>query len=81
MFVCYLAFAFAMQFSMEIMYHIHIDNLFLMNVFVIGQMILLGIFYYSILKLKSQKIFVKYGLVITLLILGFEFFIDSTQFF
>jgi hypothetical protein len=79
-FICYLFFAFIMQFSMEWMYHLKLDNLFVINIFVIGQMILLSLFYASILKLKSQKKIVKWSLCFALLILIIQFFIDYKQF-
>lgn len=79
-FVSYLAFIFIMQISLELMYRLEINNLFAVNIFFIGQMILLGLFYNSLLPIKSQKIFVKISLVIALLFLFVEFVIDSNQF-
>jgi len=79
-FVIYLAFAFVMQISMEILYHLHMNNLFLVNVFIIGQTILLGLFYNSIFKLKTQKKFVLISLSIALLILAIQFIMDWNQF-
>jgi hypothetical protein len=69
-----------MQFSMEWMYHLKLDNLFVVNIFVIGQMILLSLFYASILKLKSQVKVVKWSLCFALLILSIQFFVDPKQF-
>lgn len=65
---------------MELMYHLRFNNLFLINIFFIGQMILLGLFYNSILKLKSQKLFVKLSLCLTLLVLVAQFMMDYSQF-
>lgn len=79
-FVSYLAFAFVMQFSMELMYHLRLNNLFVVNIFFIGQMILLGLFYNSLLEIKSQKIFVKTSLAIALLVLVIQFVMDSSEF-
>ncbi|TDO68797.1 hypothetical protein EV143_11918 [Flavobacterium chryseum] len=79
-FVSYLAFAFVMQFSMELMYHLRMNNLFVVNIFFIGQMILLGLFYNSLLEIKSQKIFVKTSLAIALLVLVIQFVMDSSEF-
>lgn len=79
-FMVYLVFLFVMQFSMEIMYHLKINNLFAVNIFFIGQMILLGLFYNSLFSIKSQKIFVKSSLLISLIILVFQFALDSSQF-
>lgn len=80
-FVSYLAFSFVMQFSMELIYSLHMSNLVVVNIFVIGQMLFLGLFYYSILKLKIQKLLVKIGLLFTLLILGIQFYIYPELFF
>ncbi|AXB55111.1 hypothetical protein HYN86_00190 [Flavobacterium fluviale] len=79
-FVCYLGFSCLMQFSMEVMYHYRMNNLFLVNIFIIGQMIILGLFYDSLFSLKSQKKFVKISLLVALLILGIQFVMDWNQF-
>lgn len=79
-FVSYLAFSWVLQFSMEIIYSYGLNNLFLVNIFFIGQMILLGLFYNSLFHLKAQKKFVKATLIIALLILSVQFVIDSSQF-
>jgi hypothetical protein len=79
-FVSYLAFCFAMQFTMELMYHLGMTNLVVVNIFFIGQMILLGIFYNSLTKVKSQKIFIKISLMAALLVLAVQFGIDSSEF-
>lgn len=79
-FVSYLAFSCVLQFSMEIIYSYGLNNLFLVNIFFIGQMILLGLFYNSLFHLKAQKKFVKATLIIALLILSVQFVIDSSQF-
>lgn len=79
-FVSYLAFCFAMQFTMELMYHLGMTNLVVVNIFFIGQMILLGIFYNSLTQIKSQKIFIKISLVIALLVLAIQFSMDSREF-
>ena len=78
--VSYLAFAFVMQCSLELLYRIEINNLFAVNIFFIGQMILLGLFYNSLLPIKSQKIFVKSALVIAIFLLAGQFVMDSSQF-
>ncbi|QSW87733.1 hypothetical protein J0383_15775 [Flavobacterium endoglycinae] len=80
-FVCYLAFSFTMQFSMELLYHLGIKNLIVVNLFFIGQMILLGMFYNSLMQIKSQKIFVKSCLAVGLLVLTTQLIIDSAEFF
>jgi len=79
-FVSYLAFAFLMQISMETLFHLKMNNLFLVNTFFIGQMIFLGLFYYSILKIKIQKQFVKVSLIVALLVLTIQFINDPQEF-
>lgn len=79
-FVAYLAFAFLMQFSMEIMYFLRMKNQFVINIFFAGQMILLGLFYNSLLQIKNQKIFVQTTLAVSLLIFGFQLVLDPYQF-
>ncbi|SFD87067.1 hypothetical protein [Flavobacterium phragmitis] len=79
-FVSYLFFSFLMQISMELIYHLGLNNLFLVNVFFLGQMILLGLFYDSLFYIKTQKIFVRTTLVIAVLILAIQFIMDSGQF-
>ncbi|MFC0780884.1 hypothetical protein [Flavobacterium sp. HJSW_4] len=79
-FVTYLFFAFSMQISMELLYHLHFNNLFLVNIFIIGQMILLGLFYNSLIKVKRQKIFVKSILLIGILIFCVQFLIEPAEF-
>ncbi|TDW47418.1 hypothetical protein EV144_105445 [Flavobacterium sp. 270] len=78
--MCYLAFLVLVQFSMELIFHLGKNNLFLTNVYFIGQMVLLGLFYHAILKSKSQKIFVLSSLSVALLALVIQYVFDSTQF-
>jgi len=79
-FVLYLAFITILQFCMELMYHLRMNNLFFVNIFFVGQMVLLGLFYHSILKLKTQRLFVKLGLGLALLVLAVQFMMDYSQF-
>jgi hypothetical protein len=79
-FVIYLVFAFTMQISMELLYHLHFNNLFLVNIFLIGQMILLGLFYNSLIKIKNQKIFVKSILSAGILIFCIQFLLEPKEF-
>ncbi|NWL03431.1 hypothetical protein DM790_21610 [Flavobacterium collinsii] len=79
-FVCYLAFAFLMQISMETLFHLKMNNLFLVNTFFIGQMILLGLFYHSILKIKIQKQFLKVSLILALFVLMIQFINTPQEF-
>ena len=69
-----------MQFFMEVMYFLRMNNLFAINIFFIGQMILLGLFYHSLLPIKSQKIFVKASLFVALSILAVQFIMEPVQF-
>ncbi|WP_125723410.1 hypothetical protein [Flavobacterium ustbae] len=79
-FVAYLVFAFIMQMSMELLYHLHFNNLFLVNIFIIGQMVLLGFFYNSLIKIKSQKLFVKSILSVGIVIFCVQFFLEPKEF-
>lgn len=79
-FVAYLAFCFAMQFTMELLYHLSMTNLIVLNTFFIGQMVLLGIFYNSLTTIRIQKIFIKISLIIALLVLVIQFSMDSSEF-
>lgn len=79
-FLWYLVFSCTMQYSMEIMYYLHKSNLFLANIFIIGQLILLGLFYNSLFTLKSQKKFVGISLCVALLVLAIQLIMDWSQF-
>lgn len=65
----YLGFSFLVQFGMELLYHMKMNNLLLMNLFFMGQMVLLGLFYRSLYKQETQKRFVLIALGFALLIL------------
>lgn len=80
-FVSYLAFSFLLQIYMEIIYFLRGNNLLAINIFFVGQMILLGLFYNSLMHIKSQKLFVKTSLIIALMVLGMQFIMDPNQFF
>ena len=68
-FMLYLMFSLLVQFGMEFLYHLKMNNLLLMNLFFIGQMVLLGLFYRSLYKQEIQKKFVLITLCFVLLIL------------
>lgn len=68
-FMLYLIFSLLVQFGMEFLYHLKMNNLLLMNLFFIGQMVLLGLFYRSLYKQEIQKKFVLIALCFVLLIL------------
>lgn len=79
-FVSYLAFCCLMQYSMELLYQLGMTNLIIVNIYFIGQMILLGIFYNSLIKVRSQKIFIKTSLAIALLVLAIQFYRTPSEF-
>lgn len=79
-FVSYIIFSAAMQFSMELLYQFGKTNLVVVNIFFIGQMILLGMFYNSLTLVKSQKIFIKISLAIALLVLAIQFSMNPNEF-
>lgn len=72
----YLVFSFVVQFGMELLYHLKMNNLLLMNLFFLGQMVLLGLFYRSLYKQETQKKFVLIALGFALLILITRLFCD-----
>lgn len=80
-FVSYLAFSFLLQIYMEIIYFLRGNNLLAINIFFVGQMILLGLFYNSLMHIKGQKLFVKTSVIIALMVLGAQFIMDPNQFF
>nr|WP_315173964.1 hypothetical protein [uncultured Flavobacterium sp.] len=80
-FLIYLLFATIMQLSMEAFYHLHIKNLFLMNLFFIGQMILLGLFYGSLTYLKNQKTVIHTIMALNILAIGVQSWFYYEQFF
>lgn len=65
---------------MEILYMMKMKNLFAVNIFFIGQLILLALFYNSLYRIKIQKISIIVTLIIALLILGIQFIIDPGEF-
>lgn len=78
--LCYLAFSTVMQLSMELLYHLGMTNLVVVNMFFAGQMLLLGMFYNSLTNVKSQKMFIKISLIIALLVLAIQFCMNSSVF-
>lgn len=80
-FVSYLAFSFLLQIYMEIIYFLRGNNLLAINIFFVGQMILLGLFYNSLMHIKGQKLFVKTSVIIALMVLGAQCIMDPNQFF
>lgn len=80
-FLIYLLFATIMQVSMEMFYLLHKNNLFLMNLFFIGQMIVLGLFYSSLMNSRSQKTIIHTTMVLNTIIIGIQSWMDYEQFF
>ncbi|WP_231891035.1 hypothetical protein [Flavobacterium succinicans] len=80
-FLLYLLFATIMQLSMEALYHLHKNNLFLMNLFFIGQMFLMGLFYGSLTCLKVQKRIIYSTTALVLSGIGIQSWLDYEQFF
>mgnify|MGYP003450003873 CR=1 FL=1 len=80
-FLIYLLFATIMQVSMEMFYLLHKNNLFLMNLYFIGQMIVLGLFYSSLMNSRSQKTIIHTTMVLNTIIIGIQSWMDYEQFF
>ena len=80
-FLIYLLFATIMQVSMEMFYLLHKNNLFLMNLFFIGQMIVLGLFYSSLMNYRSQKIVIYSTMALNVITIGVQTWLDHGQFF
>ena len=80
-FLIYLLFATIMQVSMEALYHLHVKNLILMNLFFIGQMIVLGLFYSSLMNYRSQKIVIYSTMALNAITIGVQTWLDHGQFF
>lgn len=80
-FTSYLLFSFVMQCSLELLYRLSIPSLILMNIFFIGQMILLGLFYRSLCINKKQKKVILSILIFSLIAIVFQISCDFTQLF
>lgn len=80
-FMAYLYFAFTMHAIMYLFYKLNRNNLLFMNMFFIGDMILLGLFFASILKNEKQKIGIKLSIALALLILIFQIALNIEQLF
>lgn len=80
-FLAYLLFATIMQLSMEVFYHLHKNNLFLMNLFFIGQMMVLGLFYSSLMNDRSQKTIIHTIMALNVTVIGVQSWLDYEQFF
>jgi hypothetical protein len=60
---------------------LHKNNLFLMNLFFIGQMIVLGLFYSSLMNYRSQKIVIYSTMALNVITIGVQTWLDHGQFF
>jgi hypothetical protein len=80
-FLVYLLFATIMQLSMEVFYHLHKNNLFLMNLFFIGQMMVLGLFYSSLMNDRNQKTIIHTIMALNATVIGVQSWLDYEQFF
>jgi hypothetical protein len=77
----YLGFSFLVQFGMELLYHLKMNNLLLINLFFIGQMILLGLFYRSLYTQEVQKKFVLITIGVVLVVLIAKLVYDPSLLF
>ncbi|MCZ8228277.1 hypothetical protein [Flavobacterium sp.] len=66
---------------MEALYHLHKNNLFLMNLYFIGQMFLMGLFYGSLTCMKVQKRIIYSTTALVLTGIGIQSWFDYEQFF
>lgn len=80
-FLIYLLFATIMQLSLEAFYHLHLNNLLLMNLFFIGQMIVLGLFYSYMTLLKVQKNVIYTIMIASTIAIAMQVILDPGQFF
>lgn len=80
-FLAYLLYATIMQLGLELLYHLHLKNLFLMNLYFIGQMIVIGLFYSSLMNSRSQKTIIQTTMVLNVITIGVQSWLDYEQFF
>lgn len=80
-FVWYLQLIFSIQIISYIMMKLHINNLFVSHFFFVGQLVLLGLFYKTLMKTERQKDFVKMGIGLGLFVLGIQYVLEPDQFF
>lgn len=80
-FTWYLGMIFVIQMVSKFLTVFHFQNLFTTHFYFIGQLVLLSFFYLTILKEDYQRKVVKLGLVLGLIILGIQYFNDSSLFF
>lgn len=75
-FVEFLFFISILQLVMEILYHQKIDNLILVNLYFLGQFILLGLFFRSLFTIKNQKNFILWTLISGVIIIVVHYIYD-----
>lgn len=80
-YVVFLVFSFLLQMLSEVLFLLKMNNLVLFNFFFIGQMVLLGLFYNKLMQTARQKIFIIGSIILGLLILSVNFFLEPSQFF
>ncbi|MGL3001308.1 hypothetical protein [Flavobacterium sp. RSSB_23] len=66
---------------MEVFYLLHKSNLFLMNMYFIGQMMMLGLFYGSLTNSRSQKTIIYTTMALNAVAIGVQSWLDYEQFF
>ena len=69
------------QLAMEILVSFVINNLYLIHVYFIGQLILLGLFYKKLLQNPSQKKIITISMITGLLVLIVQYVLDPGLFF
>lgn len=81
-FTFYLGLIVGIQIFSEILIQQKTNNLFLSHFYFVGQFILLSFFYFSLLgKVQVQRKIIKGGLVLGILILAVQYYIDPSLFF
>jgi hypothetical protein len=74
--VLYIAFCSFMQFAMEILYQFAFKNLLVVNIFFIGQFVLLGLFFKSLCENKMQKKCMQISMFFFLFLLVCQYIYD-----
>jgi hypothetical protein len=80
-YVVFLVFSFLLQMISEVLFLLKMNNLVLFNFFFIGQMVLLGLFYNKLMQTIRQKTFIICSIILGLMVLSVNFFLEPSQFF
>ncbi len=80
-FTLYTFWLIVVQLSASIIKDFSMSNLFLSHFYFIGQFVMLSLFYLLLFKLPRQKKIVKLGLLLGLLILGIQYYLEPDLFF